>query len=187
MTRCLTVTIVLALIAMPAFAQGQGPVEISASYLNVGGTMHGWSADVSKMVTPHLTVLLEVDQSNGADCRGCEPVYHDLAVLGGVRYSWRRGGRFTPSLQMLGGVLHSRSDPYYADLIFAPPYYTASETADYFALQPGAGLTVMVTPRVGVRMQTDLQFAIPNQSEYEGFSVFPRVAVGAVFRLGRGR
>jgi hypothetical protein len=36
-------------------------------------------------------------------------------------------------------------------------------------------------------MQTDLQFAIPDQSEYEGLSIFPRVTVGAVVRLGGGR
>jgi len=40
---------------------------------------------------------------------------------------------------------------------------------------------------VGFKMQTDLQFGIPDQSEYEGFSVFPRVTVGAVFRLGGRR
>ena len=139
------------------------------------------------MLTPHLAVLLEVDQSVGADCSGCEPVYHDRAVLGGARYSWLRAGRFTPSVQMLAGVLHSRSDPYHADMIFGPRSYVESETVDYFAVQPGAGFTVMVTPRVGLRMQTDLQVAIPNQSEYEGFSIFPRVTVGAVFRLGSGR
>jgi hypothetical protein len=179
--------IVLLLTSTPAFAQTPRPIEIGGSYLTVGGTMHGWSVDVSKWLTPHLAVVLEVDRSVGADCRGCEPVYHDRAVLGGARFSWLRAGRLTPSVQVLGGVLQSRSDPYYADLIFGPPSYVERETVNYFAVQPGAGLTVMVTPRLGVRMQTDLQVAIPNQSEYEGFSIFPRVTVGAVFRLGRGR
>ena len=139
------------------------------------------------MLTPHVAVLFEVDRSTGADCGGCEPVYHDLGVLGGVRFNWLRDRRVTPSVQLLAGMLHSRSDPYYADLIFGPPYYEESETVNYFAIQPGAGFTVMVTPRVGLRMQTDLQFAIPDQSEYEGFSIFPRVTVGAVVRLGGGR
>jgi hypothetical protein len=149
--------------------------------------MHGWSVDVSKAITPRVGAVLEVNRSIGADCSGCEPVYRDLSVLGGVRFSWLRDKRFSPSFQVLGGVLHSKSDPYYADLIFGPPYYEESETVDYLALQPGAGFTVMVTPRVGFKMQTDLQFGIPDQSEYEGFSVFPRVTVGAVFRLGGRR
>ena len=41
MTKCLMTTIVLVLTSMPAFAQGERPVELSASYLTVGGTMHG--------------------------------------------------------------------------------------------------------------------------------------------------
>jgi hypothetical protein len=179
--------LVVVLTSVPAFAQSERPIELSASYINVMGTMHGWSAEVSKTLTPHLAVLLEVDRSTGTDCAGCEPVYHDLGVLGGVRYSWLRGGRFTPSMQMLAGVLHSKSDPYYADLIFGPPYLEEGETINYFALQPGVGFTVMLTPRVGVKMQTDLQFAIPDQSAYEGFSAFPRVTIGAVFRLGGRR
>jgi hypothetical protein len=187
MTRYVTMTIVFVLASTSAFAQDERPFEVAGGYLSVGGTMHGWSAEVSKAITPHLAVLFEVDRSTGADCAGCEPVYHDLGVLGGVRFNWLRGGRFSPSVQVLTGVLHSKSDPYYADLIFGPPYYEEGETVDYFAVQPGVGFTVMMTPRVGLRMQTDLQFAIPNQSEYEGLSIFPRVTVGAVVRLGRGR
>ena len=187
MTRQVMITFVLVLMSMPAFAQRERPLDLSASYLTVGGTMHGWSVDVSKAITPRVGAVLEVNRSIGADCSGCEPVYRDLSVLGGVRFSWLRDKRFSPSFQVLGGVLHSKSDPYYADLIFGPPSYEESETVDYLALQPGGGFTVMVTPRVGFKMQTDLQFGIPDQSEYEGFSVFPRVTVGAVFRLGGRR
>ena len=187
MTRYVMMTIVLVLASTSAFAQDERPFEVAGGYLSVGGTMHGWSAEVSKAITPHLAVLFEVDRSIGADCAGCEPVYHDLGVLGGVRYNWLRGGRFSPSMHVLAGVLHSKSDSYYADLIFGPPYYEEGETVDYFAIQPGVGFTVMVTPRVGLRMQTDLQFAIPDQSEYEGLSIFHRVTVGAVVRLGGGR
>jgi hypothetical protein len=31
-----------------------------------------------------------------------------------------------------------------------------------------------------------LQIAVPNQAEYRGFSIFPRVLVGGVFRFGPG-
>ena len=187
MTRIFLTVATLALIAAPAFAQTDRAVEVSAGYLNVGGHMHGWSLQVSKDLTSRFAVLFEVDRSRGADCSGCEPIYRDLGVLGGVRYTWRRHSRFEPSWQVLAGMLHSTSEPYYAELIFGPPYYEEGYTINYLALQPGAGFTVMMTPRVGLRMQTDLQFAIPDQSEYEGFSVFPRVTLGAVFRLGKGR
>src|SRR5262245_37678740 len=187
MTRHVMMTLAVVLISMPALAQSERPLDLSASYLTVGGTMHGWSADVSQAITPRVGVVLEVNRSIGADCAGCEPVYRDLSVLGGVRFNWLRDKRVSPSFQVLAGALHSKSDPYYADLIFGPPYYEESETVKYLALQPGVGVTFMVTPRVGFKMQTDLQFAIPDQSEYEGISVFPRVTVGAVFRLGGGR
>ena len=186
MTRYVMMTMVLVLASTSAFAQDERPLEVAGGYLSVG-MMHGWSGEVSKAITPHLAVLFEVDRSTGTDCVGCQPLYHDLGALGGVRYNWLRGGRFSPSMQVLAGMLHSKSDPYYADLIFGPPYYEEGETVDYFAIQPGVGFTVMVTPRVGLRMQTDLQFAIPDQSEYEGLSIFPRVTVGAVVRLGGGR
>ncbi len=102
MTRYVMMTIVFLLASTSAFAQDERPFEVAGGYLSVGGTMHGWSAEVSKAITPHLAVLFEVDRSTGADCAGCEPVYHD-------------------------------------------------------------------------------------QSQYEGLSIFPRVTVGAVIRLGGGR
>jgi hypothetical protein len=57
-------------------------------------------------------------------------------------------------------------------------------TIDYLALQPGGGVTMMLTPRLGFRAQADLQFGIPDQSEWEGISGFPRVTIGGVVRLG---
>ena len=42
----------------------------------------------------------------------------------------------------------------------------------YFALQPGGGLDLKVTPRFGIRTQADFQAAIPDQNEWEGFSIF---------------
>ena len=95
MSRSTMMTMVLVLASTSAFAQGERPFEVAGGYLNVGGTMHGWSANVSKAITPHLAVLFEVDRSTGADCAGCEPVYHDLGMLGGVRVNWLRGGRFS--------------------------------------------------------------------------------------------
>jgi hypothetical protein len=57
----------------------------------------------------------------------------------------------------------------------------------YLALQPGGGVTVMATPRIGFRAQADAQLAISDQAEFEGFTVFPRVTVGAVIRLDASR
>jgi hypothetical protein len=59
---------------------------------------------------------------------------------------------------------------------------------NYWALQPGGGVTMMLTPRVGLRAQADLQLAGTNSDLFEpgeGYSIFPRVAVGALIRLGK--
>ena len=73
MTRYLMMTMVLVLASTSAFAQDERPLEVAGGYLSVGGTMHGWSAEVSKGITPHLAVLFEVDRSTGTDCAGCGP------------------------------------------------------------------------------------------------------------------
>jgi hypothetical protein len=44
-------------------------------------------------------------------------------------------------------------------------------------------VTAMVSPRLGIRAQADILFAMPDQSKWEGVSIFPRVVVGAVIRL----
>ena len=46
-------------------------------------------------------------------------------------------------------------------------------------------MTLNVTTRFGIRTTFDFQMAIPDQSEYEGFSIFPRAVVAGVIRLGK--
>lgn len=176
----------ITLAAGSASAQDDRFAEVSAGYLNVGGLMHGWSVEVSKPFTPQWALVGEVNRARGRDCQGCDPTYNDTSVLGGVRYRWLRGARIWPSAQVLVGGLHSVADGYWTDLIFGPRFYEEGYTVNYFAIQPGGGVTVMLTPRVGIRTHVDLQFAVPNQAEYEGFSIFPRVLVGGVFRFGTG-
>jgi hypothetical protein len=36
-------------------------------------------------------------------------------------------------------------------LIFGPRFFEEGYTVNYFAIQPGGGVTVMLTPRVGIR------------------------------------
>ena len=96
--------------------------------------------------------------------------------------------RVSPFWQVLAGGLHSKAGDYYVDYCcnlgrrLEPGY-----TIDYLALQPGGGVTIMLTPRIGVRAQADFQVAIPDQSKWEGISIFPRVVMGGVIRLGRTR
>ena len=46
--------------------------------------------------------------------------------------------------------------------------YEEAFTVNYVAVQPGAGVTLMITPRLGIRLQTDLQVAIPIRTNTMG-------------------
>jgi len=89
-------------------------------------------------------------------------------------------------LALLAGGLRSSSGEYVVEYCCGlGRRLEPASTAGYLAIQPGGGLTVMASRRVGLRAQFDAQLAIPDQAAFEGVSVFPRVTVGAVIRLGR--
>ena len=106
-----------------------------------------------------------------------------------MRANWQPRRQVTLFTQILVGGLHSEAEGYAWETTFANNRvvrgYEEGFTVNYLALQPGVGATLMMNSRVGLRLQTDIQLAIPDQSEYEGYSVFPRTTVGAVVRLGR--
>ena len=190
MFTTLTAAYALILAAGTAHAQESRQTDVSDGYLNVSGSMHGWVVALSTERTNHWGLVAQVDRTTGADCGDCEPEFHDLAVLGGVRYSWHSTPRIIPFWHVLAGGLHSVAQPYSYECgclfggrpsrIEEPGY-----TVDYFALQPGGGVTMRLTPRFGVRATADLQWAIPDQSKWEGTTFFPRVAIAGVVRLGK--
>ena len=146
--------------------------------------MLGGSIQLTVPVAERWNIVGEFDVARGRDCSGCEPAYRDFAGLGGVRYVWRPSVRFTPFWQVLAGGLRSTASDYYADYCCGlERRLQQGFTVDYFALQPGGGVTTMISPRLGIRAQADVLFAIPDQSKWEGVSIFPRVVVGAVIRL----
>ena len=165
----------------PVSAQTTGRFDLSAGFLTTG-SMHGVNAQASFPVTSRWSVIGEVDWSQGHDPGSDDYLYRDLAVLGGVRHTTRPGSRVSPFFQVMAGGLHSEAEGSYC-LLFGGGCYTDSFSSDYLAVQPGGGLTIMVSPRVGVRIQADLQFAI--SPEYGAVSLFPRVVVGGLVRLGR--
>lgn len=180
-------TIGVMAVASPASAQDARQTDVSTGYLNVG-SMNGWYVQLSAPMTRRWSLIGQVDRSDGPDCSGCDPDYHDVTGLGGIRFAWQPNDRVSPFWQVLAGGLNSRADGYYAEYCCGiGRQYQPELTVNYFALQPGGGMTVMVTPRFGIRVQGDLQFAIPDQSQWEGVSIFPRFVAGGVIRLGRGR
>jgi opacity protein-like surface antigen len=170
-------------------SQSPSGIEIGGGYLNIMGTMQGANLQVAVPFGDSWSVIGELNIASGRDCRGCDPRFSDVSGLAGVRASWLGRRRITPFVQILAGGLHSKAEPYSWAVTFANDVRVgesaAGFTVNYLAFQPGAGITIRLTPRVGLRLQTDVQVAIPDQQEYEGLSVFPRTLVGAVVRLGR--
>lgn len=181
--------------ATAASAQNAPQSDVSGGYFIISDSMDGWYANVSGKMTPHLSLVGQFDSSSGQDCETCRQTYHDMAGLGGVRLSWHPGLRVSPFFQVLAGALHSAVDGYYYETVtgYDPTSkqwifkqaYQAPYSIEYAAIQPGGGATVMITPRFGMRAQTDFQIAMPDSSKYEGISLFPRFMVGGVVRLGR--
>ena len=171
--------------AKPATAQTSLGNDLSSGYLNVGGSMNGMNVQFTSQMTRHLSFVGEVDWSRGPDPDSIHPIYHDVAGLGGLRVGWQPTPKISPFVQVMAGGLHSTSEGYsytcFCSRTGPVLRYQEAYTVDYLAVQPGGGVTVMMTPRLGIRAQTDFQFAI--QSEWA--SIFPRTAVGAVIRLGK--
>ena len=68
-------------------------------------------------MTRRWSFVGQVDVSRGPDCSGCNPDYHDLAGLGGVRFSWHATARISPFWQVMAGNLGSTADGYYDESI----------------------------------------------------------------------
>lgn len=180
-----------AVAARPASAQtltqASSNIGVSAGVLTTG-TMQGATFQVHAPLTPRFSVVGEVNRSRGRDCDDCGPVYNDTSVLAGVRVGAAKPRRVSAFGQVLVGGLHSVAGSY-TDVYCCGigPRTEPGYTIDYLAVQPGGGFTVRLTPRVALQTQADLQFAVPDQQQWEGASVFPRMTVGATVRLGRVR
>ena len=177
-------TFSVTLLSSPAFAQDVRQTDVSAGYLNVNGSMHGWNVQLTAPVSSRWSLIAELDGSRGHDPGSDDYTYRDFAFLGGVRFGWQPTPRISPFWQVLAGGLNSKAAGGYCTI--TGRCVRDEFSVNYFALQPGGGVTVMVTPRFGIRAQADMQLAIPDQSQYEGMTMFPRVVTGAVIRLGRG-
>ena len=165
---------------LPASAQIE--VDVAAGYQNASGTMHGGFGQLSVDLGRRWGVFGQVDATSGHDPGDHTTTFRDVGVLGGVRYRWQPSPRVSPFWQLGAGVLHSKGTLDDFDFRGRPVHNTF--TVNYLAIQPGGGVTVMMTPRVGVRAQFDLQLAIPDQSQFEGASAFLRPSIGAVVRFG---
>ncbi len=182
--QSLLLAVVVTAAAAPAAAQAIRHVDVSAGYLNVSGTMHGANVQLGAAVSDHVRIVGEFNASQGKDCAICDPEYRDRSWLVGPRAAFLPARKLSPFAQLLIGGLQSSYDDYAVPLCCGlPDRLEKGATVSYLAIQPGGGLTAMLTPRFGLQSQADVQLASTDRNE--GLSIFPRIVVGAIVRLGR--
>lgn len=152
----------------PASAQHLWSTEVAvanvtAGYLGYDYSVQGWNVQFGAQRTRRWTLVGEFDAER-------EHLNHrGWAGLGGGRFGWRPAPRVSPFFQILAGGQ------------FETGVGDRQDTISSLAIQPGVGMTVRITPRLGVRIQSDLRFGL--SSDVSGLS---RIAVGGVFRLRNG-
>ncbi len=156
--------------ARSAQAQGTPSIELSGG-LNVPTA---WYGSVTKNLTDSVGVIGEVNgHSETVGIPGFAAVTSRTHwFLAGPRFA-ARTTRLVPFAQMLFGAVRISSKVDVLGLVV-----NTSQTE--LALQPGAGVDVMLTDRVGVRLQGDYRRILAGTGGASDF----RFAVGAVFGVG---
>ena len=176
MRRLATVSLVtICLVALyparPAQAQGTHSIELSGG-LNAP---MAWYGSVTKNLTDSVGVIGEVNgHSETVGIPGlAAATVRTHWFLAGPRFAGGRTARLVPFAQMLFGAVRISSKVDVLGLV-------VNTSLTEFALQPGVGVDVMLTDRVGVRLQGDYRRILAGTGGASDF----RIAVGAVFGVG---
>jgi opacity protein-like surface antigen len=104
------------------------------------------------------------------------------AFLGGPRF-FTKMGRVVPFAQILTGVAHLRAQVRLTPGIPGVVDTVEDSTTD-FALQPGGGLTILLTDRVGVRLAGDYRSIINFAEEENDYTNEFRMIAGFSLQWG---
>jgi opacity protein-like surface antigen len=104
------------------------------------------------------------------------------AFLGGPRF-FKKMGRVVPFAQILTGVAHLRAQVRLTPGIPGVVDTVEDSTTD-FALQPGGGLTILLTDRVGVRLAGDYRSIINFAEEENDYTNEFRMIAGFSLQWG---
>jgi hypothetical protein len=160
--------------------------ETSAGWAiqRVGGETEtlGWSLNLTKNVNQWFSTATEVSGQYGFESADTyfgevKADAQDHAFLAGPKFVGRlANGRVTPYGQFVGGLLLARAHVNVFD-----GYLDNSETNLYPAIQPGGGIEVALTDRIGVRMAVDARIAFGEGGHVTAWRFTP----GVVIRTGR--
>jgi hypothetical protein len=195
--RLLVAVAVVIVIAIPrtVTAQDRPAANLDVSYALLkdsevsGWFVNGWKASIAGALGSWFEVVGEVGRSEQSRTGfgGLQAERAILSFVGGPRFVGRRGanvavfGHF-----LLGGTRVSTRFTACGDL---PPetcdQVVGAELADtHFALQPGGGVDVFFTPRVGLRLQGDYRLLVAGETFDQALHE-ARASAGIVFTFGR--
>jgi opacity protein-like surface antigen len=175
-----TILVLILAMAASASAQDSPKADLSLSYSALNDAeldetfTVGWAASLSGYLTPWLSIVGEAGghyktfTESGVDL---DMKVHTL--LGGVRLG-ARGSRAMFFAQVLAGGTQVTADLSVAN-------FSESESDQFFTIQPGVGVDVMLSSNVGLRLQADYRSV---QDGNEWFAQY-RGAAGLVFAFGR--
>ena len=166
----LALLFVLCLI-LPVAARAGGDVFGGYSFERADAlNRHGWN--VSLGVGLRGPLALEADGSGHYGSR--DGVDRDqLTLMGGARFSLLRGGRTTPFVHALVGLLREKAGISILDV-------TIGENENRFGMLLGGGVDVKAGERFAVRLLGDYERSSKEGDVQGGF----RVSVGAALRFG---
>lgn len=163
--------------AGPAIAQDTPKADVAISYSilrdqDIEETFSlGWVAAVAGNLNDWFAIVGEVGGNyKSIDILGIDIDLNVHSFLAGPRFAGRQSTKATPFGQILVGAARASGGAF---------GISASRTA--FAIQPGGGVDIAVSPNVGIRLQGDYR-AIRDEGETSNEF---RFAVGVLFRLGR--
>jgi hypothetical protein len=148
-------------------------------YLSGGVNLSQWFAIVGEAGGGYATVR---ETPPFGEPHELSSKLEDYAFMGGPRF-FRKTGRVVPFGQFLVGVRYARqreTATYGAE----PPHRGGMLTATDLAIQPGGGVTVLLTERVGLRVAADFRTVIDTEDETEYTNEF-RFITGFTFHWGR--
>jgi hypothetical protein len=160
-------------------------VEVSGGYLlardmSEEATLPGWYFSFAVNRSPRFGIVGEVAASylTAQRVRSWDERLQLYSVLGGPRLSFRAGRRVVPFGQILGGWVHARST-----VLIAGEVVDTYAGTHGLAVQPGGGMTIRLSDKVGLRVAGDARILLEGWMTSTSF----RSVAGLTFAWGRLR
>jgi opacity protein-like surface antigen len=168
----MTVACVLFL-AYPAHAADATKMDVSGGYaflddISESQTFNGWAASVGGYFNDLVGLVAEVGGTyKTVTVIGTSVSLSEYSFLAGPKFVSRKNPQVTPFVQVLLGGVHDTAGALGSNV-----------SENNFAVQPGGGVDVNMTPNLGLRLQGDYRMIRSSGSTDNNF----RFVIAIVFR-----